>query len=594
MSRRLELTFLAVHVLGVGIAFPLLSAYVLTLRPLGLASRWGFTTTPTPDLGFAWNAAASTAESRQTAGFSDLLGLALVLSIVVLLVTCATLVVLMVRHGWDRREELTVRTALGATRRDLRREVTRDWVHLSLLGSLSGLGLGLGLDAWLRAIAPDLIIPPTTPFAVLSIAALVAPALAVASAAGIEAAAALRRMKAPLAIDPIARLVQLGMGAVYVGALVAFLSVALHVVRDAPSSGVVNSGWDEARDTLVIDLARTGVPIGAPELASLSMEDPATAGRWHLASAGALEDHGVAETVLAECDCFVDGLGVPIIRLFAQHHSVSPGLFASVGVPLVAGREFTEADGPDAPPVAIIDERLIPGFRGVEPVGLRIRVGYEGGPGTWYEIIGVVSARTDRGIGGRPTPIGALYLSALQHPPAHPQLVVADGARDPDVALATLATALPATVVSGAVPLARRWTRWLEPFVWFATLATLFAIAVGGLSVIGLATSVMLEVRSRIPELGVRRAVGARRRHLRRLVLANVARILAWGCALGIMFGSGLVRGLADRYAALNSYDATTPALAALAVGVAALIGALGPLRRAGRITPIEAIGSVD
>ncbi|MCG8467650.1 MAG: hypothetical protein MJB57_05485, partial [Gemmatimonadetes bacterium] len=161
-------------------------------------------------------------------------------------------------------------------------------------------------------------------------------------------------------------------------------------------------------------------------------------------------------------------------------------------------------------------------------------------------------------------------------------------------AVAALTAALPSAAVARAEPLARRWESWLGPFAWFASLSTLMAIATGGVSVVGLATSMALESRSRIPELGVRRAVGARRSHLHVLVLGDVGRVLVWGCALGIMFGSGLVRGLADRFAALDSYDASTPALAVVAVALAAIIGVIGPLRRAGRIAPIEAIGSVD
>lgn len=592
----LEATFVAVHALGIGLSLPLLSAYRISGWPPRLTPRWSHAEVATPDLGFAWSADAVTAGSRQSEGFADLMGVSLALALVVLLIACSTITVLMLRRGWERRDEFAVRTAVGATRREVRREVTRDWVQLSLVGSFLGVGLGVALESWLRGLAPGILAEPASRFTVLSFASVAAPAFAVATAGAIEATSALRRMKAPFSFDPISRLLQLALSAGYVAALMTLLSVSLHLLRGAQSVDVVSAEWDGARDTLVLDVAGVSGSVALDAVSELN-DGERVAGQvedglpssWFVASPGAFEDLGVAEPVLAR-----GTPGAPVVRMLAQHHSVSPGSFASVGVPVTSGREFRIEDDADAPLVAMIDSRLVSRFQGADPVGWQIRIGYVSGPGTWVEIIGVVAARDGAGLAHRQRPVGALYLPALQHPPTAQQLLVRDGVSDPEAAIAAFTAAVPGAVVSDATSLAARWTRSVAPFRWFASLATLLAFGTAAIGITGLITTIALEVRSRIPELGVRRAVGARRRHLRALVLRDLGRILIWGFALGSSASAGFVRGFVDRFSFLGAYEPMTPLIVGVVIGLAAIAAVMAPLRRAGRITPIDAMGSTD
>ena len=602
---RRDLGFVLVQVLCVGVALPVLSAFTTAGWPPQLRSRWAHAQAPASNLGFEWLPDAITPGMRQASGFGDLMSLLLALGLVVLLVGCATQGTLVLRRGWEQREELSTHTALGATRADLRRLVLGNWLRLLAIGTALGVGLGLGLDAWLRALAPEVIVPPPTRFSALSLLAVLGPALAVFGSASIEAGRAIQRMRAPLGVSPVARLFQLGVGAVYLGALFALLSTAAVLLRGSVTTGSPSQEWKEARDTLVIDIEPAAPGVLAEALERLNDPgSPSRLGPWHAVSAGAFEDLGVAQEFLFDCRCLPSLIGRRpggrqggsggIYRVRAQHHSVSPGVFEAFGVPLLDGREFDLGDHSEAPLVAVVDQSFMDQFLDADPVGKLIRIGprERGTTGTWYTIVGLVDVPESGGLANADMPIGGIYFSSLQHPPQVAQLLVSDPSPENGVAIATLASIAPGLSIGTVVPLAGRLAAWEAPMRWFAAFAALLGLVVAGIGVLGLGSSIALDVRARIRELGVHRAIGARRADVRRVVLADVARVVTWGAVLGLVTGPAVVRGLSHRFAALDPLDVATSTQILAVLILASLAGAAGPLRRASRITPIEAMGS--
>ena len=141
-----DLAFVVVHVLCLGLTLPVLSAFGLRLRPFGVVPRWRHVEATAADLGVLWQPGAIVPGSRQANGFADLFTLILTIALVILVVGCATLATLVIRRGWERRDELAVRTAMGATRGALRRDVFGDWLALLAIGTASGVGLGKLID----------------------------------------------------------------------------------------------------------------------------------------------------------------------------------------------------------------------------------------------------------------------------------------------------------------------------------------------------------------------------------------------------------------------------------------------------------------
>ncbi|MDX1576949.1 MAG: FtsX-like permease family protein [Gemmatimonadota bacterium] len=595
-GRRFRLAFLGTLTLTAGVALPVFSAFGLRGRPPGLSLRWRHAEAPAADLGFPWSPEAIPPAVRQARGFEDLMGVGLALAVVVLLIGCVTLASLVIRRGWDRRRELSVHMALGASKREVRSAILGELTPLLLAGTALGSGLALGLDAWLRSIAPKVLIPPDTVLSIPSALARLAPWRAVLAAASIEAAGAARRVRAPLHVDPAARLTRLALGAGHLAAAMGLLTTGALLARGATDVEGEVSLLTEPRDTLVIDLTAEGPVEIDRALRLVAHREGRQEPGWHLASAGAFEGLGVADRAMAECECALGTVIAPTVEIVVQHHSVSPGAFEGLGFRIIRGREFTTLDGPGTPGVAVVDARIDRRFRrlGVDPVGKLVRLGPIADFDAWYRIVGVVEVPEPPLLGTPERPMGNLYLSALQHPPSRAQLLVAGAADDPDPVLAALAASAPELAVRGVDSLLDRLRAWAAPIPWFSRLAALLAIAALAAAAQGLAASIALEVEARMQELGVRRALGARRHAIAASVLADVGRIVLWGGALGLAATAGLVRGLGDRFPALDRLDPGV-ALAVLAVlGLAVLAGALGPLRRAVRVTPVQAMGAME
>jgi len=637
-----------IQALTTAATLPVLNGFGVRWWPPDVVPRWRPVEAPAADLGFAWRTDALLPDDRQLAAFGDLAGIALVLALLGLAIGCATLAMLLVRRGLERREELAVHAAVGARRRDLRGVAFHDLGRVLAAGAVVGAGVGLLLQLIVVRLAPESLVPPAAPVSLVGLLAIAAPVAAVLGAARAEVAWVVRRIRSPVAIGPSTRLARGALGAGYVAVLVSLLATTAVLARASADSGPEGT-WAEARDTLVIGLPGAGEPAvarttaddepvaaaGRAHLETLAAARQAAPDRaWHLVSAGAVESLGTAERTLAECSCPAGMVIAPFRPHLAQQHAVTPGLFADLGIPVVRGREFTPDDGPGSGLVAIIDRRIEVRFNGVDPLGKLIRIGagddpestYAGGvePGRyWHRIVGVVEPPDPEGLAAGSSPIPGLYLSALQHPPSAAQILTRATAREGTAATEAPATRNPATTDPVARPdrpapsiderrevadalatagirtgpaeiwtLAERLATARRAVTGFGVLFAIAGLAAFLIAIRGLVDLVSLDIASRIPELGVRRAVGARRAHIRWLVRLDVVRLVAVGAALGTVGAVGLSVGLADRFAAVETAGLGTVALVVGVLAVVALLASGPPARRVGRVTPVDAIGA--
>lgn len=287
--------------------------------------------------------------------------------------------------------------------------------------------------------------------------------------------------------------------------------------------------------------------------------------------------------------------GQPKPTLDAGRPKIGAAYFQTMGIPLLAGREFTERDTAEAPKVAIVSERIVreylPGGPG-EALGRRVRLG---AGGEWLTVVGVVADIRQMGLDedvqpmiyvpfqqerGEPFLLRFVSFIARTATPAS----VAEGIRAeirraaPDLPIESTVTMDEAVAASVAQPRFR-----MVLLVLFATAATL--IATGGLY--GL---MAYAVTQRRREIGVRLALGAQRGDVLRLVLTRAGRIVVAGLIVGLAGAAGVTRVLQAFLFGVTPTDPivfTTVTLLLMGVG---LMAAWLPARRAAKVDPMVAL----
>lgn len=278
----------------------------------------------------------------------------------------------------------------------------------------------------------------------------------------------------------------------------------------------------------------------------------------------------------------------------ANHERVSPGYFRTMGIPLVAGRDFTWSDGAEAPPVVIVNQSMARRFwPGQDPVGKRLRFGRpEGRQGQWMTVVGVVGDVRYRELQSIKPDI---YVPFLQDPHWAMDLVVRTGS-DP-LSAASAVTAAVQEVdrdqpVSGITTMERALSDTvarprLRTFILgvFAALALLLAA-------VGLYGIIAQSVAQRRQEIGIRIALGAGRPEVLRLVLRQGLGLTLAGLAagLGLALAVGATGWLSTLLYGVESMDLVTFALVPLVLLAVAVAASLLPALRATRVDPLTVL----
>jgi predicted permease len=277
----------------------------------------------------------------------------------------------------------------------------------------------------------------------------------------------------------------------------------------------------------------------------------------------------------------------------ARRLVITPAYFDIFDIKPVAGRTFTDADGPDARPVAVVTERFAQRFLPTgDPLGQQIRLGDNDAP--WRTIVGVVP---DMHVGGAFVSNGVrdegVYVPLAQSVINFMSLIVRT-AHDP----MSYAAAIQAEVntIDPALPL--YWVRSLDQqyaldtwfFRAFGTLFAVFGIAALILAVVGLYGVMSFAVTQRTREIGVRMALGAESRRIVELVLGSGARQLGVGIALGVAVAAALSRALQAMFFGVSPWNPTVFGAVIVTLSVAALVACLIPAARAIRLNPVDAL----
>lgn len=500
---------------------------------------------------------------------------------------------LLLARAGDRLREAATRVALGAGRGHLLRQHVAEGLLLALLGGVAGTVLAAWLLDLLVALSPaDL--PRLAEVGIDT--AVLAFSLAVSLAAGLALGAvpALATWRQGPGRGLHRAGAAGGAGGGRLRALLVAVEVALALVLVVAAGLLAKNLWRLGRldpgfepggkiaMQVSLHRERRPEPAGQQAFFEALLERAA-------ALPGVEAAAGISELPLSGRNA-ITTFSVPGVEPaageeepWAGERQVTPGYFALLGVPLLAGRDFTAADRAGAEPVVIVNESLARRFwPGQGAVGKRLDLGR-----TEARVVGVVGdVRHDRLDGEPPLEI---YGPFAQIPRRRMEVVVRAGELTPPFAAAlrqAVWSLAPDQPVGELRPVSEVVEASLAPQRFPSLLLGLFAAVALALAAVGIYGVVAYSVSRRRRELGIRLALGAQAGQVLRLVAAQGARPVAAGLASGLL-GALLLTRLLDRflYQVSPTDPATFTAVALFLAAVAALACYL-PARRATRIDP--------
>ncbi len=522
----------------------------------------------------------------------------------VLLIVCANVANLTLARGLRRQHEMSVRAALGAGRRRLVRQLLTEGMILSLVGGLVGLGLavlghGFLVETMARfsprasEIRIDGVVLAFT--LLLSIATGLVFAAIPALPARRDVAASIREDHTRSGGGRTRGRLRSALVVVQVGFSFMLLIGAGLALRSLVKLEGVDPGFQtENVLTMRVDLdwarvrGQANAPLRAQAYERLLERVRGLSG---------VRTASVATTFpLSTIDPFsgpyqLEGRPPEDAETLprADVRIASPGYFATIGVPLIAGRDFAETDGADAAGVVLVNAALARRqFPGEDPLGKRVST--DGGE-SWKTIVGVVGDARQYGLDREAGE--EMYLPLRQMPPLAASLLVRSTVSPMGLAR-EIREAIRA--VDPRQPIAQ--VRTLEE-VRSATLSTprattaviaLFAILALVVTAAGVGGVLALTVSQRSREIALRMALGARRGDVLAMVVRQGLSMVVIGLVIGTAGAFVLGRLMASFLYEVRPHDPLTFAgVAVVLVGVAALACVL-PARRAASIDPMEAL----
>ena len=522
----------------------------------------------------------------------------------VLLIACTNVANLLLARGAFRQREFAVRLALGAGRWRLVRQLLSESLLLALLGGALGLAiasatLGLlvrtlnasqgieGLSEQLdyRVLGFSLLLTLLTGvvFGLLPALQSTRPELAETlkdQSAKASSGHAQVRVRKALVVGQVALTLLLLLGAgLFARTLYNLSRVDLGLSPDRVitfSVAPALSGYTPERTTTLVEDLRRGI-VALPGVQSVSGATVAVL---------ANEDEGSNLTV--------EGFQTaPDEELHVLNNKIAPNYFLTFGIPLVAGREFTERDNAAGPPVAIINETLAhKAFAGRNAIGGRIAYGAGKKAQSQMEVVGVVKDSKHQNV--RDAVVPFVYtpytqLATLGRFTFYVRTVQAPG---------TLATALRAEVQRQAphVPvfdlktLDAQIQESLYAEQLLAGLSFCFGLLAALLSAVGIFGLMAYTVTQRTREIGIRMALGARQADVSWMILREVGRMAVLGVLLGLP--AALLLGHLAESLLYGVHATDLPVIASALVLVSAIALAAGyfPARTASRTDPLVAL----
>jgi putative ABC transport system permease protein len=527
----------------------------------------------------------------------------------VLLIACANVANLLLARAAARGREIAIRTALGASRLRVMRQLLVESVMLSLAGGAAGLLLAVWSVDFLRTAAEENL-PPTAEIGLDSNVLLFTLAVSLLTGLVFGFAPALQASRADLnsALKEGARSQTGGRSRRRVRSALVVAEVALSLLL-LVGAGLLLKSFARLRETplgfepaglLTMQVSRSVGKGQSPAAAAAYFDQlrervGALPGVKAVAYAEGMPQLGATETIAA-----AEARPRPEQATLAVRYITSPGYLEAMGIRLVRGRFFDERDTLKSQRVAVVDEELARAlFPGEDPVGQRL-AGFaaEGVPPA--EIVGLVEHVNHYGVGQTETAKPQVYFAFKQIPerfldiPLRGVFVTARTEGDP----ASLAPAVrrESRALDPAQPVYR--VRTMEDVMagsvatqrLSATLLGFFAAVALVLAAVGIYGVMSYMVAQRRHEIGVRMALGAQGRDVLRMVVGQGMLLTLVGLGIGLAGAFALTRVMAGLLYGVSSTDPFIFAAVPLVLAAVALLANLVPARRAMRVDPLVAL----
>ncbi|MBA2306321.1 MAG: ABC transporter permease [Acidobacteria bacterium] len=522
----------------------------------------------------------------------------------VLLIACANISNLLLTRATSRAREIAVRTALGAGRARIVRQLLSEALVLGLLGGSAGIALAYGGVQALRSL-----LPPTVPQVnaigvdgwVLGFALLLS--LGTACAFGLAPAlfsvdanlqAGLRESGGRSSESRTRRRTRSVLAAAEVALAIVLLVAAGLLLRSFAKLLSVSPGFAVQR-LVIADISLPRFQYSTP---------PQWTSFADRLLAGLQAEPGLRDSAVAVPRPIADGninLGFDIVgnpppsagaSRTANYVSVSPGYFRVMAIPLVAGRFFDQRDVTSAARVSVISQAMARMyFPSADPLGKRLVFGFPPDGMVVREIVGIVGDVRDVALGQGPGPI--MYVPFAQAPFWGANVVVRS-----ELSPSAVATAIRREVgrldkglpVTGVTTMPEILNASLAQPRFRALLLGLFAAMALILAATGIFGVISYSVLSRTNEIGIRVALGASRGTILRMVLRETLVLTLSGLALGIPSALLASRLLGHMLFNVSTYDPITLSAVAVALAGVAVLATYVPARNALRVDPIVAL----
>ncbi|HJR41424.1 MAG TPA: ABC transporter permease [Gemmatimonadaceae bacterium] len=519
------------------------------------------------------------------------------------LIACVNVANLMLARAAGREREMALRTALGARRRRLVRQMITESLVLSAIGGALGIAIAIGVSRFLVSYAGDSLARAAQVKMDLWVLAFAAGAsLLTGLAFGLTPALKASAVNLHSALKEGGR----SSGGVSSGRLRSTLvaaQVAIALVLLTGAGLLIRSLW--ALERVDPGFSRAGVltfevnPPFAKYGTDTVLNQLYERLTEQLAALPGVSQVGTVD-ILPMSQSF-NGMGVALPGregaaaevVTVETRSVTPGFFAALGIPLKRGRGFTDADGLDAPEVAIIDEAMAARYwPGQDPIGKQLIV-YDS---TRWEVVGIAGALRQFTLDRDPEPTLYLPRRRSQQWVSPDATVVVRTAGDP-LALAPAVRAAVRSVdadipVSDLRPIQQVVGDTVTQERLRTLLLALFAAIAFVIGAVGIYGVVSYGVNRRMNELGIRIALGAEQGQILRLVMGQGLRPVIAGAVLGVIGALAAGRVLASFLYGVSATDPITYAAVLLGLTVTATVATYLPARRATRADPITTLRS--
>jgi putative ABC transport system permease protein len=527
----------------------------------------------------------------------------------VLLICCANVASLLLARATVRMRELAVRSALGAGRSRIIRQLLTESVVLSLLGGALGTAVGAAILTVAPSLIPEGLLPPTVTltFDLRVVAFCAAAALLVGLTFGVMPALKATDFSSADAIASDSRSVTGGGGRLRGLLVVGEVAIAVLLLFGAGlllRTLMAVDGYDRgyrAESVLSLLLDPLGSKYPTPESLMQFFDEIET----EIAAAPGVGEIAYSSTL--PLDFFDDaGLSYEVVgdppssdaqRPRTEAQSVSASYFSTLDLPIVAGRAFDRSDKRGSPPVCIVNQAFARSLGGRPAVGLRVAVRPASTPQakpSECEIVGVA-----RQVKRRPDELKdfvQLYVPFAQDLSDDVYLVIRPKSGRAEALTPAVRAAISRIDKEQLVSV--REIRTLEDIErtvtgrhrFRAVLVVAFAALSLILAMVGVFGILAYSVQQRVRDFGVRRALGASTNDILRLVTMDAARVIASGAAIGLVLSAVVGRLIEKMLFGVRPLDPATFAFVAIVVGLTAAIAIAVPAWRAVRIDPATAL----